>query len=61
MGSYEFKVATDDWSTVNLGAFSGDDADRVVTLGEDTFLAPTDNNLVIDIESEESYVFIFDD
>ena len=60
VGSYEFKVATDDWSTVNLGAFSGDDADRVVTLGEDTFLAPTDNNLVIDIESEESYVFIFD-
>ncbi|GGW88054.1 alpha-1,6-glucosidase domain-containing protein [Alteromonas halophila] len=60
VGSYEFKVASEDWSTVNLGAVSGDNADRVVTLGEDTFLATSDNNLLIDIESNEGYVFIFD-
>ena len=59
-GSYEFKVATDDWSTVNLGAESPDDAARTVVLGEDMMLAQSDNNLLIDIESEESYVFLFD-
>ncbi len=58
--SYEFKVASEDWSTVNLGAVSGDDADRIVTLGEDTFLATSDNNLSITADSAESYVFIFD-
>ncbi|WP_100642298.1 alpha-1,6-glucosidase domain-containing protein [Alteromonas facilis] len=58
--SYEFKVATDDWATVNLGAVSGDDADKRVELEEATFLAPSNDNLYIVIEDAESYVFAWD-
>ncbi|MEW9796803.1 alpha-1,6-glucosidase domain-containing protein [Alteromonas sp. CYL-A6] len=59
-GSYEFKVASADWSTVDLGAVSGDTSDRTVILGEDTYLATGGSNLILDITDEETYVFIFD-
>lgn len=59
-GSYEFKVASDDWSTVNLGAVSGSDADKTVTIGQEKDLATSNDNLVINIENAESYVFIWD-
>ena len=59
-GSYEFKVATDDWSTVNLGAVSADVEDRRVELGETVALAPSNDNLFIDVVDEEAYVFVFD-
>ena len=60
LGSYQFKVASEDWSTVNLGALSGDNADRLITLGEDTMLAATNENLLIDVTSAEAYTFVFD-
>ena len=59
-GSYDFKVATDDWSTVNLGAVSADEADRRVVLGEDKALATTNDNLFIEITDAEPYTFVFD-
>ena len=59
-GTFEFKVATDDWATVNLGATSGDDADRQVELEEAVALAPSNDNLYIAIEDAESYTFAWD-
>lgn len=59
-GTYDFKVATDDWSTVNLGAVSADEADRRVELEKAVQLAPTNDNLFIEIVDAESYVFAWD-
>lgn len=53
-----FKVASEDWSTVNLGAAAEDDT--VVELGVEKALDTTDFNLEITIDTEASYVFIFD-
>jgi pullulanase/glycogen debranching enzyme len=58
--TYDFKVATDDWATVNLGAVSADDADRRVELEQATPLAPSNDNLFIEIVDAESYVFAWD-
>ncbi|WP_100657488.1 pullulanase-type alpha-1,6-glucosidase [Alteromonas flava] len=60
VATYEFKVATDDWATVNLGATSGDDADKRVDLGEAAQLAPSNDNLYIEITEADSYVFAWD-
>lgn len=60
VGSYQFKVASEDWATVNLGALTGDDTDSTITLGEDTMLAATNNNLQINVTSAEAYIFVFD-
>ncbi|BBO27638.1 pullulanase [Alteromonas sp. I4] len=59
-GSYEFKVASEDWATVNLGAMSGSDEDKTVVIGQETYLAATNDNLVINIDADGDYVFIVD-
>lgn len=59
-GSYEFKVASEDWATVNLGAISGADADKQVMVGATTYLAATNDNLVLTIEEDGDYVFVLD-
>lgn len=58
--THEFKVANEDWSGPNLGAFSGADADRIVELGQDQLLAPSNDNLLITVDESADYVFIFD-
>ena len=58
-GSYEFKVASEDWSTVNFGALTGDDADRILTPGQTLSVAATNDNLVLNVESADRYVFVF--
>lgn len=57
-GSYEFKVASSDWSTVNFGAVSSGEAD--VSLAEAKTLARTNDNLKLTIASDALYTFIFD-
>ena len=59
-GTYEFKVASEDWNTVNFGAVSSDDADRNVSPGQTVGLARTNDNLVLTIEETDRYVFVFD-
>ena len=59
-GTYEFKVASEDWSTVNFGAISGDDADKAVSVGVTVPLAATNDNLVLTIDESDRYVFVFD-
>jgi len=59
-GNYEFKVASEDWDTVNFGALSADDADRNVNVGQTTALARTNDNLLLTIEEADRYVFVFD-
>ena len=59
-GSYEFKVASEDWATVSLGAISGADDDKQVVLGEPAYLAATNDNLVLTIEEDGDYVFVLD-
>ena len=58
-GTYEFKVASEDWSTVNFGAFSADDADRNLAPGQTLGLAATNDNLILNIETADRYVFVF--
>ena len=58
-GTYGFKVASGDWSTVNLGAPSS--SENVVSVGEDFTLLPGSNdNLAITIDTEATYVFTID-
>ncbi|MEM7420045.1 MAG: alpha-1,6-glucosidase domain-containing protein [Pseudomonadota bacterium] len=59
-GTYEFKVASEDWSTVNFGALSNDDADRNIAPGQTLSLGRTNDNMVLTIEEEDRYVFVFD-
>ena len=58
-GTYEFKVASADWDTVNFGALSADDADRNLSPGNTLGLARTNDNLVLTIEEADRYVFVF--
>ena len=58
-GTYEFKVASEDWSTVNFGALSSDDSDRNVVVGQSVGLAATNDNLILTIENADRYVFVF--
>jgi pullulanase len=53
-GSYEFKVASSDWSTVNLGG-SGDDTATSVDVPK--AIVAEGNNLVIDILTTSTYKF----
>ncbi|QOL26772.1 pullulanase-type alpha-1,6-glucosidase [Thalassotalea sp. LPB0316] len=56
-GSHEFKVASGDWSTVNLGAPSGD---REVTVRDEKQLVPGSNdNLFMEFAAGD-YTFILD-
>ena len=58
---YFFKVASDDWSTVNMGAVSNDPMDIEVELGRNQMLLQGSNdNLSISIDETAGYVFIFD-
>ena len=57
-GSYNFKVASEDWSTVNFGAENAGEAG--VELGVEELLFQTNDNLNISIPSDGTYVFIFD-
>ncbi|MEL7294993.1 MAG: alpha-1,6-glucosidase domain-containing protein, partial [Pseudomonadota bacterium] len=58
-GTYEFKVASEDWSTVNFGAISADDSDRNLAPGQTLGLAATNDNLILNIETADRYVFVF--
>ncbi|WP_185968117.1 alpha-1,6-glucosidase domain-containing protein [Thalassotalea sp. PS06] len=54
--SYEFKVASQDWSTVNLGATSGDDADVYLDTAE-ALVQDSQSNFKIDISEAGDYLF----
>ncbi len=56
--TYNFKFASEDWSTVNFGAQSS--SDNVVTPGEDKALYRTNNNLVITPSEDGTYFFEVD-
>ncbi len=59
--THEFKVASEDWATVNLGAETNLVEDKTVELGVEKLLGQVDdNNLILTIDTEASYVFIFD-
>lgn len=55
--SYEFKVASEDWSTVDYGSAEGD-ASVMVGTAEQLLVAGA--NMTIDIAEEGEYQFIFD-
>ena len=57
---YQFKVANEGWAAPNLGAFSEDDADDLVVLGQDLALSEGGPNIFIDVAEAGKYVFIFD-
>jgi pullulanase len=57
--TYEFKIATEDWATVNLGAATADD----ITVGLDTavnLLQDSSDNFFLTIVDDGSYVFVVD-
>ncbi|MBM32919.1 MAG: pullulanase [Rheinheimera sp.] len=53
-GSYEFKVASGDWSAVNLGAGA---AGNQVVVDTPIVIAPSNDNLLLNIPSTSAYVF----
>lgn len=55
-GSYEFKVASADWSTVDYGSA---DADNSTTVGNEKDAVAGGGNLAITIPSDGSYTFLF--
>ena len=57
-GTYQFKIASEDWSTVNLGGMTNNESDTAVNVGATQFLAATNENLVLTIEASNSYVFV---
>jgi pullulanase len=56
-GSYEFKIASEDWSTVDFG--SGE-SDAMVTIAKAKLLAAKGANMMMDIASDGDYQFVFD-
>lgn len=56
-GSYEFKVASADWSTVDFGA--GGDG-QAVTLGQAKTLGRSGANLQVNFANAATYVFVLD-
>ena len=56
-GSYEFKVASADWSTVDFGA--GADG-QAVTLGQAKTLGRSGANLQLNLPNSATYVFVLD-
>ena len=59
VGAHEFKVASEDWATVNMGAAEGESNVVVVGTAYST-LAPDGGNLTIDIAEEGAYLFEVD-
>lgn len=57
-GTYGFKVASADWSTVNFGA--AEEGENVVDLGETVYLGSTNFNLSLTLAESTELVFIFD-
>ncbi|QJR82932.1 DUF3372 domain-containing protein [Alteromonas pelagimontana] len=57
-GTYNFKAASDDWSTVNFGAISAAYVDKTVIIGGTTEVADTSENLQITVEEDAEYSFI---
>ena len=55
-GSIEFKVASEDWSTVNFGN-PNDAASNVVIPSEPKLLGQSNNNLLIEIAESGLYEF----
>lgn len=53
-GSYEFKVASEDWATVDLGAGS---QGNTVIVGERVTLAPVGGDLSLDVSESGTYLF----
>ncbi|MCY7297040.1 alpha-1,6-glucosidase domain-containing protein [Alteromonas sp. a30] len=53
-GDYEFKVATADWSTVNLGS------DSALSAGSTVSLVDNGANITLSIATDGDYVFVFD-
>lgn len=56
-GSYEFKVASSDWSTVDYGSA---DSDTMTVVGVTKDVAVSGNNLAITFDVDGSYTFLFD-
>ena len=60
-GSYEFKVASEDWNTVNYGALSGQSSDRDLTLGlQLPIMQSAADNLVFTTSEDQVVVFVLD-
>jgi pullulanase len=55
-GSYEFKVASSDWSTVDYGSA---DADNSTTVGNNKDATSGGGNLAVTIPADGSYTFLF--
>jgi pullulanase len=56
-GSYEFKIASEDWSTIDYGSA---ESDASVVEGTVELLAVSGANMTLDIDSDGEYQFIFD-
>jgi hypothetical protein len=56
-GSYEFKVASEDWSTVDFGSEVGEEA---VVLGDVKTLVASGANMTVTIEEADTYTFAID-
>ena len=59
-GTYGFKLASEDWSTLNFGALSATEADTALTLNTELALTNSDNNLTFSIEQQTDVVFVLD-
>lgn len=57
VAAHEFKIASEDWSTINYGSF---DADGTVTEGVEKVLAYNAGNLSMDFAEAGEYTFVFD-
>ena len=55
-GDYEFKVASEDWATVNLGAADGDT--EVLLMEEQLVAQGSQDNMTLSIASEGDYLFM---
>lgn len=56
-GTYEFKVASSDWSTVDYGTA---DADNTATVGVEKVVAAGGGNMSATFAEDGSYTFVFD-
>jgi len=56
-GTYEFKIASADWSTVDYGSA---DSDVTVILGQNKNLAVSGSNMSITFAQDGQYTFLFD-
>ncbi|HFB66118.1 MAG TPA: DUF3372 domain-containing protein [Aeromonadales bacterium] len=58
IGTYNFKVASSDWATINLGAQGPDAVDKTVSLDSGYILvAGSNDNMAIDITTDGTYTF----